>query len=141
MSGVYRAPMRSRLDGVAPWSAVDRGLALGLCGVGGRLARASADLAEALVLTEVEHGERAAARLRRFADVPEGAQVWTATADGDLRHGVLLGGWTYDGSPDAHEVDLVHVRGCRWTVPDEVPAAVEQTFRRGGLNFQRITAL
>lgn len=139
---VYRAPMRSRRDDVDPALAVDRALRLGLVGVGGRLAVTPGSLAEALAATSEEHGERVAARLQRFAEVVDGAQVWTRDPDGLLHVGTITGPWHYDGSAAAWSADLVHVRDCAWGPPEgEVPAAVLETFARGGRNFQRVRAL
>lgn len=138
---VYRAPMRSRLDDVDAVLALERALALGVVGIGGRLHEPPATLADAVVATYETHGERAAARLRRFAEVEDGAQVWTR-ADGDYLVGTIDSGWRYDASPEAHDADLVHVRDCTWSTPDDgVPDAVLATFARGGRNFQRIRAL
>lgn len=143
MTDVYRAPMRSHLDTVPDFAGVRRGLELGVCGIGGRLAEAPADLAEALARTEEAYGERAAARLRRWHDVPVGSTVWTRDKLGGLHRGELTGPWAYDASPAAFAVDLVHVRPCAWrqVAPPEVPDAVLETFDRGGRNFQRITRL
>lgn len=138
---VYRAPMRSRRDDVDPVLAVERALALGVVGIGGRLAEPPVTLADAVAATYETHGERAAARLRRFADVEDGAQVWTR-ADGDFLVGTITGAWRYDPAPEARDVDLVHVRRCTWTTPEDgVPDAVLAAFARGGRNFQRIRAL
>ncbi|MFB9312204.1 GAF domain-containing protein [Nocardioides plantarum] len=139
---VYRAPMRSRRDDVDPTLATVRALRLGVVGIGGHLAVAPGSLAEALAATYDEHGERAAARLRRFAEVGAGAQVWTRDDDGLFRVGVLTGGWRYDVDDEAWAADLVHVRDCAWSAPaDVVPAAVLATFARGGRNFQQVRAL
>lgn len=141
MHPVYRAPMRSHRQDVSPGAAVERALELGVCGTGGRLSRPPVSLAQALALTEEEHGPRAARRLERFAAVPDGAFVWTRDVDGDLYLGRMAGPWRYDDAPEAGEHDLVHVRACDWleapTSPDEVPAAVHLTFRRGGRSFQQ----
>ncbi|MBB6629367.1 GAF domain-containing protein [Nocardioides sp. KIGAM211] len=140
----YRAPMRSRRDDVEASLAVERALALGLCGIGGRLERIPRDLRDALDLTAREHDERTARRLERFAAVPEGSTVWTRDPDGRFVAGTLSGPWRYDTEPAAYAADLVHVRACAWGEPREehrTPAAVVATFRRGGRNFQRITAL
>ena len=79
--------------------------------------------------------------LRRFADLPEGALVWTRTADGTYRLGRIAGPWRYDDSAAAHEVGIHHVRPATWLDrrfgEDEVPPAVAATFARGGRNFQR----
>jgi hypothetical protein len=140
----YRAPMRSRLPAVDPALALDRALGLGLCGVGGRLSAAPRDATDALARTEEQYDARTARRLERFLAVPEGATVWTRDEDQMFRRGTLTGPWRYDESPEAHAADLVHVRPCDWGPPlpeHEVPAPVAATFRRGGLNFQRIRAL
>lgn len=139
----YRAPMRSRLDAVPPGAGAGRGLVVGACGIGGRLDPPPTDLAEALEATTRAYGERAADRLQRFADAPEGAAVWTRDVDGRYHVGTLDGAWTYDDSPAAYEADLVHVRPCRWAAVAEesVPGAVLETFARGGRNFQRIRRL
>lgn len=55
MHQVYRAPMRSRHDDVDPGLAVERALASGVCGVGGRLSTPPSTLAEALARTD-DHG-------------------------------------------------------------------------------------
>lgn len=121
---VHRAPMRSRRDDVDPYAAVERALRLGVCGMGEP--------------TE----ERAERRLARFAQVPEGAFVWTRDGDGFTYLGRLTGELRRDGSREALAVDLVHVRDCRWLpdpVPDaELPPAVGLTFSRGGRNFQQV---
>ncbi|GAA4691794.1 GAF domain-containing protein [Nocardioides nanhaiensis] len=141
---VHRAPMRSRDDAVDPELALERAFALGVVGMGGRLAVPPASLAEALAELS-ESDERAARRLERFAALPVGDQVWTRDADGRYRSGVLTGEWRYDVDPRAHEADLVHVRATRWDPEslDEagVPPAVVATFARGGRNLQRIRAL
>ncbi|MCU1625342.1 MAG: hypothetical protein JWP64_291 [Pseudonocardia sp.] len=135
--GVFRAPMRSRLDGVPP--GVTRGLAVGVCGVGGALTPAPDDLDDAVARVSVGYDERTAARLRRFAEVPDGAFVWTRSEGGVHHLGRLTGPWRYDDSAAAAALDLVHVRPCVWTpVPHAlVPPGVLRTFGRGGHNFQR----
>lgn len=136
----YRAPMRSRSDDVPEQAGVERGLSLQLCGIGGRLERAPADLAEALAETEAAYDLRTARRLLRFTQVPDGAVVWTRDGHGGYHRGELAGGWRYDESPGAADADLVHVRPCCWRPVDDdaVPEAVLATFRRGGRNFQAI---
>lgn len=136
----YRAPMRSRLDQVDEHAGVARGLRLGLCGVGGRLEPAPRDWSEALARTEATYGERMAARLRRFADVPDGSEVWTRDPAGGFHRGLLFGRWRYDETGLAHRADLVHVRHCPWREVDDPPAAVVRAFDRGGRNFQQIRA-
>ena len=143
----YRAPMRSRRDDVDPGLAHTRAVELGLVGIGGRLDPSpgpEAEVEAVLARTVVEHGERTARRVERFAGVPEGAVVWTRDCDGRYRRGELTGPWRYDAARPAYAADLVHVRPCAWEEPvDEsrVPAAVVAAFERGGRNFQRIRAL
>jgi hypothetical protein len=153
--GVYRAPMRSRRDDVDTGAAIERALAHGVVGIGGRLLDSAAgeagrtaasssrwSLAHVLAETSAQYDERTARRLERFAAVPTGSLVWTRDGEGLLRLGRITGDWDYDPSPEAASVDLVHVRGCRWA-PDPVadaaaPPAVLRTFGRGGRNFQQV---
>ncbi|MDX2356628.1 GAF domain-containing protein [Dietzia sp. PP-33] len=139
---LFRAPMRSRDDDVADGAGVERSLRHGLCGIGGRLASAPSSLAEAIDAAVAQHDDRLARRLERFAEVPDGAYVWTRDVDGHFWLGRLGGPWRYDDSEEARSVDLVHVRDCRWrpepTDRSLVPAAVRATFARGGRNWQRI---
>ncbi|MDA4110169.1 GAF domain-containing protein [Mycolicibacterium holsaticum] len=119
---VYRAPMRSRSDDFDAAAAVERALASGLVGFG----EAGAD-------------HRLQRRVDRFADVEDGAFVWTRDTDGLYWLGRIAGPYFYDG--DGATVDLVHVRPCRWLARPlteaAVPAAVVATFGRGGRNFQQ----
>lgn len=140
---VYRAPMRSRDDDVSDGPAVERALALGVCGVGGRLDDAPDSIAEALAAVDAVYGEQMARRLDRFASVAEGAFVWTRDSDGLLWLGRITGPWRYDASAEARAVDLPHVRACDWldrsVEPAAVPPGVHETFSRGGRNWQSIT--
>lgn len=138
---VYRAPMRSRRDDVDAAAAVARALRCGICGIGGRLDAVPATLAAAVEAVAVTHDARTAARLERFAAVPDGSFVWTRDGDGSYFLGRFAGPWRYDPDPEAWTLDLVHVRATDWAPdpvpPDEVPPATRQTFARGGRNFQR----
>lgn len=102
--------------------AVDRALSIGVCGMG-----------EAT-------DERSVRRLERFIAVPAGSFVWTRDVDGSTYVGRITGPWRHD--PAGAEVDLVNVRDTDWVSepvdPALVPAAVAQTFARGGRNFQQI---
>jgi len=134
--------MRSRRDDVGPGLATERAVAMGLCGIGGRLPREPSSLVDAVSLTEEVYDDRTARRLEWFADVPVGAFVWTREVEGLYLLGRLTGEWRYDGHPDALAADLVHVRDCAWAGTPvseaEAPAAVAHTFARGGRNFQQI---
>ena len=114
--------MRSRRDDVDHAAAVERALRLGLVGMG-----------------EVTD-ERAERRLERFADAPAGAFVWTRHPDGRTYLGRITGTLRRDDGGGA--VDLVNVRACDWVEQPVdaslVPAAVSQTFARGGRNVQQI---
>ena len=119
---VYRAPLRSRSDEVDHAAAVEWALVRGVVGVG-------------------EPGDdRAERRLARFCDAPVGAHVWTRHPDGRTYLGRITGPCRRDD--DGSGLDLVHVRDCDWIEepvdPALVPAAVTQTFARGGRNWQRI---
>ncbi len=137
--GHYRAPMWSRLDEVDRAAAVAWALEHDVCGVGGRLEAPPRDLEDAVNQVACAWDGRVAARLRRFAEVEDGAHVWTRDAGGLFHEGVLRGAWSYDGSRAAYAVDLTHVRPCTWSdTPVDPPPAVLETFARGGRNFQRI---
>lgn len=139
---VYRAPLRSRRDDIDPGLTQARALAEGVCGFGGALDPAPADLDTALRLAAEQYDPRVSARIERFAGIAPGALVWTRDADGLFWLGRLDGPWRYDSSAEAQSVDLVHVRDCTWRATPfterDVPAAVVATFARGGRNVQRI---
>ncbi|BCI51562.1 hypothetical protein NIIDNTM18_08400 [Mycolicibacterium litorale] len=125
MAVVFRAPMRSRDDGIDVARTIARARRLGVCGFGERGVDA----------------ERLDRRVARFAEVPDGALVWTRDPDGLFWLGRVEGPYRRDTSGAATALDLVHVRPCRW-LPDpflepDVPAAVLATYRRGGRNFQQ----
>lgn len=147
MPETYRAPLRSRHEDVDPELAQARAFTLGLVGIGGRLDPTpgpDTELEDVRARTVLEHGERTARRVERFAAVVEGAVVWTRDADERFRRGVLTGPWRYDSTRQAYAADLVHVRPCAWDEPldePQVPPAVVASFERGGRNFQRIRAL
>lgn len=139
---VLRAPMRARDRPEVPAGAgAAFGLAHGLVGTGDALDRVPDTIDEAVAAARDRHGDKAGRLLRRFADHPDGAYVWTQDADGGLHLGRITGPWHYDDSPDARAVGIHHVRATDWLpdpVPeDDVPTAVAHTFGRGGLNFQR----
>lgn len=140
---MYRAPMRSRDDDVADGAAVERALAIGVCGVGGRLDDAPDSIADALAAVDAVFGERMARRLERFVSAAEGSFVWTRDADGFLWLGRIAGPWRYDASDEARDADLVHVRDCGWldspVEPAAVPPGVVEAFARGGRNWQSIS--
>lgn len=129
---VFRAPMRSRSASIPDdGAAVARALAIGVVGIGDRIDGA-----------DPARRERLARRIDRFADAPDGAFVITVDARGDVYLGRLAGPYAPDTSAEAHAVDLVHVRACRWRArpldDNELPAAVVQTLQRGGRNWQRV---
>lgn len=119
---VFRAPLRSRRDGVEWAAAVERALGRRVVGVG------------------EPDDDRADRRLARFRAAPDGSLVWTRHPDGRTFLGRMTGPSRRDD--DGAGVDLVHVRDCDWitepVVPALVPAAVAQTFSRGGRSWQRI---
>lgn len=123
-------------------AAVEWALVSGVCGLGGVLSRDPRSWDDALLLLAGEHGPRVARRVQRFAAVPDGAFVWTRTADDLLLLGRVHGQWRYDGTPLARSLDLVHVRPCRWradpVAPEAAPPAVRRTFARGGRNVQQV---
>jgi hypothetical protein len=125
---VYRAPMRSRSDGIDLRATVARARQLGLCGFG----QSVRDRGEQ---------DRLVRRVARFAEVDDGSFVWTRDADGLYWLGCIDGPYFYDDDQAAAAVDLVHVRPCRWlsepVLESGVPGAVVATFGRGGRNFQQ----
>ncbi|WP_422742173.1 GAF domain-containing protein [Mycobacterium sp. WMMD1722] len=122
---VFRAPMRSRDDGVDVAATIARARRCGVCGFGER----SVD------------PDRLERRIARFADAPDGSFVWTRDTEGRYWLGRITGDYFYDIDSAATDVDLVHVRPCRWLpeplLEPHVPAAVLATYRRGGRNLQQ----
>jgi hypothetical protein len=130
---VFRAPMRSRSASIPDdGAAVERALVHGVVGLGDRVDGNSAG-----------QRERLARRIDRFAQAPDGAFVVTMDARGSVWLGRLAGPYRRDDRADAHRVDLVHVRPCQWgehpLSDDALPAAIVQSFARGGRNWQQIT--
>jgi hypothetical protein len=140
-SAVYRAPMRARDRDVAAGVAAERCVEAGLVGIGDVLRAAPARLEDAVAAAAAEHGPKAGALLRRFAEVPDGAFVWTRESGGVYRLGRIGGPWRYDDSAAAHADGVPHVRPADWLADvfdeSDAPAAVRATFARGGRNFQR----
>ena len=138
----YRAPMRARTLDVPAGAGAEHGLARGLVGIGDALDPAPRTLEEAIAAAAATYGEKAGRMLRRFAELPEGAIVWTRDTAGLFHRGRIAGPWSYDDSPAARAVGIHHVRPAAWEDrplgDDEVPAAVAETFARGGRNLQRV---
>jgi hypothetical protein len=139
---VYRAPMRPRDRDLPAGIGADHGVEHGLVGTGDALDPRPATLDDAVDSAAAIRGGKAARMLRRFAELPEDAFVWTRDSDGMYFLGRIAGPWRYDDSPPAREVGIHHVRPAHWLDrpfgDDEVPAAVAATFARGGRNLQRI---
>ena len=133
--------MRSREHDAPAGVGADHALAHGIVGIGGALPRTPRTLDEAVEAAAETHDAKTARMLRHFADLDEGALVWTRTADHAYHLGRIAGPWRYDDSPEARAVGIHHVRPATWVDrpfgDDEVPAAVSRTFARGGRNFQR----
>ena len=115
--------MRARDLDVPPGAGAGYGLRHGLVGIGAGA------------------GDKAARMVHGFAHVPEGVFVWTRDAAGGYRLGRITGPMREDRSRAARAVGIRHVRAATWHdhvfAESEVPAAVAQTFARGGRNFQR----
>src|SRR4051812_9795334 len=139
---IYRAPMRARDRELPAGAGAEYGLAHGLVGIGDALDAPPATLDDAVAAAAGMHGEKAGRMLRRFAELPDGTFVWTRATDGTYHLGRISGSWRYDESPAAGAVGVHHVRPTSWLDrpfgPDQVPAAVADTFARGGRNLQRI---
>ena len=136
----WRAPMRSRTLDLPPGTEAADAVARDRCAIGGVVAPAPESLDEALAAVADRYGARFAARLRRFAAIPEGTFVWTREPDGRYRLGRLTGPWRYE--PEHEALDLPHARPARWLADrfgeQDVPPSVAETFGRGGRNLQRI---
>jgi KTSC domain-containing protein len=134
--------MRARDRELPPGLGAEHGVACGLVGIGDALPVAPATLGAAIAAAAEAHGDKAARMLDAFAELSDGAFVWTHVTDGTYRLGRIAGPWRYDDSPAAHAVGIHHVRPAQWLdrrlVEDEVPGAVAHTFARGGRNFQRV---
>jgi hypothetical protein len=141
---VFRAPMRARDRDLPPGAGAAYGLARGLVGIGDALPEVPSTVDAALTAAADRHGEKAGRMLRRFADLPHGTFVWTRDDDGWFHLGRIDGPWRYEDDADARAVGIHHVRPARWldapVAPDAVPAAVAETFARGGRNLQRINS-
>jgi hypothetical protein len=111
-------------------------------GIGEALEDSPRSLAEAILALTQTHGEKAGRMLARFADLPDGAFVWTCLRDGAYRLGRIAGGWRYGDSPAARKVGIHHVRPTVWSPrrfgDGTVPDAVARAFARAGRNLQRI---
>lgn len=134
--------MRARdRDDVPAGAGAEFGLRHGVVGIGDALPAPPATFDDAVTAAVAQHGEKAGRMLRRFADLPVDSFVWTRTAGGMFHLGRITGGWRYDDSPAAEAVGIHHVRPTQWLDrpfgADEVPAAVADTFGRGGRNLQR----
>lgn len=120
---IYRAPMRARDLDVPAGAGAEYGLAHGVVGIG------------------AVHGDKGARMLHRFATLPDGVFVWTRDRSGRYHLGRIAGPMREERSAAAKAVGIRHVRPAVWLDrafgEQEVPAAVAQTFARGGRNFQR----
>jgi hypothetical protein len=138
---IFRAPMRARHRDVPAGAGADHGVEHGLVGTGDALDPPPATLDEAIAAAREAYGEKAARMLERFAELPDGTFVWTRGTDGTYHLGRIAGPWRYDDTSASREVGIHHVRPANWLErpfgEDEVPAAVAETFARGGRNLQR----
>lgn len=138
---IYRAPMRARAIDAPRYAGARLGVEAGIVGIGEPVEGVPADLEEALELTAVAHGHKAARMLRHFAELDPGTLVWTQTGDEAWRLGRIRGSWRWDASASAAETGIHNVREAEWLAhefgPDEAPSAVIVTFSRGGRNLQR----
>src|SRR3954453_22432752 len=139
---IYRAPMRARTrDDVPAGAGADHGLRHGVVATGDALPAVPPTLDDAVEGAVLVHGPKAGRMLRAFAELPDRTFVWTRAGDGAYHLGRIAGPWRYDDSPASREVGLHHIRPARWLDrpfgEDEVPAAVAETFARGGRNLQR----
>jgi hypothetical protein len=134
--------MRARDRDAPPGAGAEHGVRRGLVGIGDALPDPPRTVAAAVAAAVTAHGSRAGRLVRRFAEVDDGAFIWTRDARGAFRLGRIAGSWRYDDSPGARETGVHHVRPALWLAElfdeQDVPAGVVATFARGGRNFQRI---
>lgn len=133
--------MRARSREVAAGAGAEWAIAQGLVGMGEALEQSPETVLDAVQALE-RTNEKAGRMLWRFAGLPSGTFVWTRERDGSYRLGRIAGGWRYEDSAEARAVGICQVRPAEWAArafgEDEVPAAVSETFARGGRNLQRI---
>lgn len=137
-TSAYRAPMRTlRAD---DGTAAEWAIAAGVVGLDGAIQAQVDSLDDVLAAVDLELDERTARRIRRFTVTPAGSLVWTRDRRGGLHLGRLGDGQRYARDDVALRLGLPHQRDCEWAagpVPVElVPAAVVETFNRGGRNWQ-----
>lgn len=125
-------------------SAAEWAIAAGVVGLDGAVRCPADHIHDLLTLVDLELDERTARRIRRFTLAPAGSLVWTRDRSGGLHLGRLGDGQRYAQDAVARQMGLPHQRDCDWAagpVPVElVPAAVIETFARGGRNWQQIRA-
>jgi hypothetical protein len=92
LTPILRAPMRSRSNNAPAGAGAEFGVARGVVGIGEALDGPPRSLAEAILVLTQTHGEKAGRMLARFADLPDGAFVWTHQRDGVYRLGHIAGG-------------------------------------------------
>ncbi len=128
-------------DDVPEGAGAEHGLRHGLVGIGERLAAVPDSVSEAVTAATDQDGDKAGRMVRKLADLPPDTLVWTRDGEGGFHLGRIAGPWRYDVSEHAVAVGIHHVRDVRWLprtfTAEEVPAAVAETFRRGGRNLQR----
>jgi hypothetical protein len=133
--------MRARDRDAPEGAGAEHGIERGLVGIGDALPSPPASIEEAVAAAARAHGDKAGRMLSRFAGLPHGTLVWTRVGDGTYRLGRIAGPWRYDDWGAARALGIHHVRPATWLDrplgEDEVPAAVADTFARGGRNLQR----
>jgi predicted Mrr-cat superfamily restriction endonuclease len=135
--------MRARDRDASHGAGAEAGLEGGFVGIGDALPTPPETLRDAIDGAARTHGNKAARMLARFAELPDGTFVWTRDSS-DLYHlGRLAGPWRYEDPDHTNNAPgICHVRPADWLprafTEDDVPAAVAETFARGGRNLQRI---
>ena len=144
MASLWRAPLRSRKDGVDHHAQIDHCLAAGVFGIGWPVHPSPSTPEEALeaARTQWSHDPGAERALRRLLSAADGDIVWTQGLDRHYLVGEVAGPWRYDNSPAAERVDAHQLRDVRWApeplLDAEVPGAVIRAFSRQGSAFERI---
>lgn len=146
---VWRTKLRSTVPGIDHASQVQHCLDCNLIGIGWRIDDLPADASLAFTVDWIENesadgwGRRAAQTVRRFGEAAKaGDFVWTRDTHGRYLLCRIAGGWRYDGSQAARNVDVHQVRDAHWAPRPlndlEVPGGVIRCFVGIGSSFSRI---
>jgi hypothetical protein len=134
--------MRARSLEAGRFEGARFGVRCGVVGIGEPLPIVPATLSEALLLTSEEHGTKAGRMLLRLSELADSSLLWTQTGPEEFRLGQITGPWRFECSAPARLTGIHNVRPTDWLAHQfelpEVPAAVAESFNRGGRNLQMV---